>query len=728
MRFEPVRPITLAMCVGLAVWLARGPQAFGGTAKAQEGAAGEFDDDFGQQPDAPAAGSPAPAAATLAEETEAPGASASEGAAPADPDADPTTALVHNTAEGLTGGLHVVDAGSGKPHSFRLAMAFDYFKIQSWLAPGSEHRHGGSAFSLNITPFEHLELAAQLSVVGHADEAGTPSVIQVVGDARLSAKGYASVKRWLSVGGDMEFALLNAIGAMGYQPSATSIGLRGNATFDLRKLQRRVPLIVRTNMRYFFDNSSKLIRNVEEARYAALANPAPLESEYRHLLTNVERVAYGINRVDFFGLSFGFELPFAPRPTLLFSPLLEWAVSVPVNRQGYSCLLTNAPDDPDSCLASEGFSARPSTMTFGLRTQPMVPGLGLLLAIDVGTSGMRTFVRELAPNAPYSLYLGFSYSYELFVKHGPPPPRYERVEVPVEKVRGHLRGEVVDKQDGTAIAHALVHFEGSTLSDIASDAGGRFISYPLDPGPVRLTLSAEGYEPASCGATLPPDFADVALRCELVALPKLGSLRGRVLDAQGKPVANAKVALTGPSPINLESDAGGAFAQDSLPAGQYEARVEATGFLVQVLPLNVRERSESAPIFTLLPKPAKSLVELTPKRIAIKQQVQFVAGSAEIDPASTALLSEIADVLLRNAGIVRVEVQGHTDNSGTEAANNELSERRAQAVRDWLVKAGVSGDRLTAAGYGPSRPIAPNITAQNRARNRRVELVILEMR
>jgi outer membrane protein OmpA-like peptidoglycan-associated protein len=193
-------------------------------------------------------------------------------------------------------------------------------------------------------------------------------------------------------------------------------------------------------------------------------------------------------------------------------------------------------------------------------------------------------------------------------------------------------------------------------------------------------------------------------------------------------VAGAKIALSGPSPLTLDSDAAGGFAQESLPAGPYEARVEATGFLVQVVPINVRDKSESAPIFTLMPKPAKSLVQLTPKRIQIKQQVQFVAGSAEIDPASTALLSEIADVLLRNPGIARVEVQGHTDQSGTEPANKELSERRAQAVRDWLVKAGVDGERLTAAGYGSERPLAPNITAQNRARNRRVELVILEMR
>jgi outer membrane protein OmpA-like peptidoglycan-associated protein len=133
-------------------------------------------------------------------------------------------------------------------------------------------------------------------------------------------------------------------------------------------------------------------------------------------------------------------------------------------------------------------------------------------------------------------------------------------------------------------------------------------------------------------------------------------------------------------------------------------------------------------VLTLVPKPARSLVALTAKRIAIKQQVQFVQGSADIAASSNTLLSEIADVILRNPDIGRVEVQGHTDNSGNEEANRDLSQRRANAVRDWLVKAGVPADRLTAVGHGSSRPLAPNITAANRARNRRVELVILENR
>ncbi|HKO94739.1 MAG TPA: carboxypeptidase regulatory-like domain-containing protein, partial [Polyangiaceae bacterium] len=472
----------------------------------------------------------------------------------------------------------------------------------------------------------------------------------------------------------------------------------------------------------------KLIRNLEQARYNSLTNPAPMDSEWRHMLTNVERFEYQVNRVDAMNLSFGFEFPLAPRKDILISPLLEWTVALPINRQGYNCLVTSASADLDSCLAGEGFSARLSTLSMGLRGQPKVPGLGILLAVDVATSGAKTSVRELAPNAPYLLYLGLSYEYDAFVKREAPAQVVQRIEVPVELPKSHIRGVVVDRQQLTPIAHALVHFEGSELSDIATDESGRFLSYPLKPGAHALGISATDYEPGTCSATLPDLPGDVDLRCELQALPKLGSLRGRVLDAGGKPVAGAQVELSGAGQRSLSSDSNGDFSAADLNEGEYGARVDAPGYLLQVVPLKVRPRSESSVMLTLVPKPARSLVALTAKKIAIKQQVQFVQGSAEIAPASNALLSEVADVLLRNRDIAKVEVQGHTDNSGTEDFNRQLSETRAQAVRDWLIKAGVDSERLSAVGYGTSRPLAPNITAANRAKNRRVELMILEMR
>ena len=83
-------------------------------------------------------------------------------------------------------------------------------------------------------------------------------------------------------------------------------------------------------------------------------------------------------------------------------------------------------------------------------------------------------------------------------------------------------------------------------------------------------------------------------------------------------------------------------------------------------------------------------------------------------PESTRLLTEIADVLIKNPRIKRVEVQGHTDNTGTPEHNKQLSDDRAASVRTWLVAHGVSADRLVAKGYGQTKPLVPNVTTANK--------------
>jgi len=71
-------------------------------------------------------------------------------------------------------------------------------------------------------------------------------------------------------------------------------------------------------------------------------------------------------------------------------------------------------------------------------------------------------------------------------------------------------------------------------------------------------------------------------------------------------------------------------------------------------------------------------------------------------------------------------VAGHTDSVGTDSYNQGLSERRANAVKDYLTAQGIKASRLTARGYGESRPVASNDTDEGRAENRRVELIVLD--
>ncbi|MBI2894750.1 MAG: OmpA family protein [Deltaproteobacteria bacterium] len=100
--------------------------------------------------------------------------------------------------------------------------------------------------------------------------------------------------------------------------------------------------------------------------------------------------------------------------------------------------------------------------------------------------------------------------------------------------------------------------------------------------------------------------------------------------------------------------------------------------------------------------------------------VNFAFNSADIDPSSFRELDQVARILKDNAD-VNVEIGGHTDNVGGRAYNERLSQARAESVRNYMISKGINGDRLTARGYGMSRPTAPNTTEEGRAQNRRIE-------
>ncbi len=108
----------------------------------------------------------------------------------------------------------------------------------------------------------------------------------------------------------------------------------------------------------------------------------------------------------------------------------------------------------------------------------------------------------------------------------------------------------------------------------------------------------------------------------------------------------------------------------------------------------------------------------------MRLNIEFDTDKADIKPQYFDELKRVADVMNANPDIT-VEIGGHTDNTGSEAYNNDLSARRANSVKDYLVeKFGISADRLKAVGYGPSRPVADNSTSEGRQKNRRIEAVI----
>jgi len=110
--------------------------------------------------------------------------------------------------------------------------------------------------------------------------------------------------------------------------------------------------------------------------------------------------------------------------------------------------------------------------------------------------------------------------------------------------------------------------------------------------------------------------------------------------------------------------------------------------------------------------------------ITLSGSVLFVTAKADLMPAAQLKLNEVANALIKEDPLSKIVVEGHTDSQGGADMNQVLSQRRAQAVRDYLVSRGIASDRITAQGFGLTRSVAENNSAEGRANNRRVEIVV----
>jgi outer membrane protein OmpA-like peptidoglycan-associated protein len=625
---------------------------------------------------------------------------------------------------GGVGLLHMQHAQGGSPGQFRIGFTSEYFSAgflctSSFPCPSptgsgkitsDTMQHIGGTLSLSAGIFSWLEGYASISAIANSDTANRPELLQTLGDTNLGLKGYARINDWWSAGGAAEMWLINGSGSVGLDGSGTSAKFRALTTADLRNLSKPLPLRFSANVTYSLDNTGDVISDVEAARGAAI--------------TRIERYGLGIDRVDHIDFALGGEAFFVEERI---RPFIEWNISAPVNRQAYVCNPLNL--NGDHCLGNDAVG--PSKLTFGSRFYPWKTGFGLTLALDVGTGGVNDFIEEVAPTPPWTLYIGAGWALDTRDK---PPVVKVRVDAAAPTPKARIVGIVHEKDAATGVGSAVIRFDNHPdIPLLASEDDGHFTTPGLLPGDYTLSFKAEGFAPdQTCAVKVPEAVEEVRADCALVALPRAGTVVGRVHEVDDKgttlgAVAGASVILkdaAGKEHTN-KAEPDGSFRSTEVAAGKGELTVTADGYISSVETLDVKPR-ETVTIEVLLHKRGKPQVSVGLKEIFIKQQVQFATDQAVILPQSSGLLGEIADVLRSNPRIHRVEIQGHTDDRGSTDHNQQLSEERATAVKTWLTAHGVDSERLVAKGYGPQRPLVPNVTERNRARNRRVQFIILD--
>jgi outer membrane protein OmpA-like peptidoglycan-associated protein len=312
-------------------------------------------------------------------------------------------------------------------------------------------------------------------------------------------------------------------------------------------------------------------------------------------------------------------------------------------------------------------------------------------------------------------------------------------------------GTVVDKETGSPVAAATVRLEGRPVPGFITAEDGTFKTYTLEPGNYTFGIKSPTYRDGQCTASVPPPTPPgslpppapsdpaaqpgtaplpdgaIAVRCELEALPKRGNILGNLVDSASQAaVSGARVKIRDRQGRELDvvADATGAFRIEKVLPGTVTILVEAPGYFASTNEFSIKALEDTQARILLNKRPDKPNVVVQGKELKLKKQVHFQHDSAEILPDSMAIIEEIAEVIKTKPEIKSVEVQGHTDNQGTAAYNLRLSQNRAQAVVDALIKLGVDSSRLEAKGYGDTKPLLPNTTEANKARNRRVQLII----
>ena len=272
--------------------------------------------------------------------------------------------------------------------------------------------------------------------------------------------------------------------------------------------------------------------------------------------------------------------------------------------------------------------------------------------------------------------------------------------------------------EATPVRVVLVDHKGNAVEgatwQLGDNSGATGVLLDLEAGDYTVTASHEDYLPASLEAAI-PDGPEYTLSVPMALIP--GTLLVKATDNEGNVVADATWRAHDTDIKDVP--AGEPY---ELGNGTYTIVVTASGY--KPIKRTVEVKKESEALVELEMEPSKAKV--TKERIEIEEKVFFEVNQDVIKAESFDLLNDVAAILVANPELTKVSIEGHTDSDGNDDDNMDLSQRRAQSVVNYLVSKGVEAERLVAVGYGETKPLVANDSEKNKAKNRRVEIRIVE--
>jgi len=618
------------------------------------------------------------------------------------------------TLAGPIGLYRISTADVGPVNHLRLSLHGEFFAADGFLVEGDQNRRLLGDFSFGFTVHRNVELFGALLTASNRNRRGTammpeagrrdPELINSFGDLILGGKAQLPLAPGATVAFELGLKFLSSVSDLSFSADSTSVWFGPIFTLDLRELRGSVPLRFHANVNYFVDNS----RNLHDFTTTTVYTQ------------EVASFAYGI-AASRFRTGLGIDAPLEKvLPEFPLQPFVEYHAEIVTAGADPAFHDYMPPDCGHDVTHPCKYNRDQHWISIGSRAR-VYRGFTLDAGVDVA---MRSVGYSYGtPLPPYNLVFGMSFPLDIDAFRRPVVVTRtveKRVAAPMP-TEGHLTGVVKSSKGGTPVAGAIVAVAGRPRARVATDPDGSFESGALPPGPAALEVSAAGFEPAKVSAVV--DTTHTAeVEVSLTPKPMTGNVRGRVADGGGRGLEGS-VKFLGAENFEAKSDSSGAFSA-ALPPGPYRVTAEAPGFPSREAPLEIVVAQDKQLDFVLKNHPVNPDVTLGASDITLKKPIRIKADAGALDAKAMAELDSVADILDEHREIKTLRVEAHWDTSAGANAK-EVTQKQAELIKQYLVKKGAAEGQVEAVGMGADKPLVPNISPANKAKNRRVELHVV---